>query len=69
MNDRNQKILDVLSKGDETCSNMALILGIPQPSIRRSVQELRREGHNICFADIAEQTYRLGLDPFAVEGD
>lgn len=56
---RNDKILRMLRRGEESASNLALICDCPKPSIRRSVQELRVEGHNICFADEREQIYRL----------
>lgn len=36
--------------GSDTDSNMALVLGIPAPSIRRSIQELQDEGYHISYA-------------------
>lgn len=54
------KILNILSStGEETASNMALILGRPEPSIRRSIQELIRDGHPISFSEKWSGYYRM----------
>lgn len=46
-----EKILAYLTKhGSDTDSNMSLILGVPAPSIRRSIQELIHEGYNVTYA-------------------
>lgn len=34
----------------DTDSNMALVLGYPAPSIRRTLQSLMKSGHHISFA-------------------
>jgi len=58
---RNEKILSQIRKGEESASNLALILDCPIPSIRRSIQELRASGHNISFSGQgASELYRLG---------
>lgn len=46
--------------GEESASNLARICDCPEASIRRTIQELRRDGHNIAFADVHEQIYRIG---------
>jgi DNA-binding IclR family transcriptional regulator len=56
---RKARILDALQTGEESASNLALICDCPRESIRRTIQVLRRDGHNICFADSSEQLYRL----------
>jgi predicted ArsR family transcriptional regulator len=58
---RNEKILTQLVKGEESASNLALILECPIPSVRRSIQELRADGHNISFSGMgSNELYRLG---------
>ncbi len=57
---RKDRILNALKTGDESASNLARICDCPQASIRRTIQELRAEGHNIAFADWSEQVYRIG---------
>lgn len=51
-----RQILSLLAVGEHTSSDMAFTIGVPEPSIRRTIQELRREGHNISFGPF----YRLG---------
>jgi len=58
---RKDCILNALKTGDESASNLARICDCPQASVRRTIQELRVSGHNICFADVHEQIYRLGV--------
>ena len=60
---RNEKILSRLSiGGEESASNLALILDCPVPSVRRSIQELRADGHNISFSGSGSgELYRLGV--------
>lgn len=53
-------ILHQLQKGGQSASGLARLLDVPVPSVRRLIQALRREGHNISFADVQEQIYRLG---------
>ena len=44
-------ILAYLSKwGSDTDSNIAVSLGVPAPSVRRSIQELIAHGHNVTYA-------------------
>ncbi len=59
MSNRNDRVLLALTSGEETSSNLARICDCPEPSIRRSIQELRRDGHNISFAS-STGIYRLG---------
>ena len=59
---RNERILSQLHKGEESASNLALILDCPISSIRRSIQELRAYGHNISFSGLgSSELYRLGV--------
>ncbi len=58
---RKERILKALQTGDESASNLARICDCPTASVRRTIQELRASGHNICFADVHEQIYRLGV--------
>lgn len=60
MSIRNDQILRALQTGEQSSSNLALITGAPEPSVRRSIQELRRNGHNISFAGAPTYVYRLG---------
>ena len=57
---RNDRILRVLQSGEESASNLARICECPVASVRRSIQELRAQGYNICHAAQDEQLYRLG---------
>lgn len=58
---RNLKIFRLLEKGEESASNLALILGCPVASVRRSIQELRALGYNISFSGMgSSELYRLG---------
>lgn len=45
--------------GTSTGSQIALWLDMPEPSVRRCVQELRHEGHNITFTTGANACYTL----------
>ena len=51
-------ILSTLQSGSATVWTLASMLDCPEASIRRDVQALRREGHNIAFALNGE--YYLG---------
>jgi len=54
------KILKQLAKGAESASNLALILDVPQPSIRRAIAQLRADGHDITFSGYgSNELYRL----------
>lgn len=59
---RDDQILCVLQQAGAwgaTSSEIAQKVGAPEPSVRRSIQTLRREGHNISFAgDMG--LYRMG---------
>lgn len=48
---RRAQILSLLQSGRSTTSTLSYLLDAPEPSIRRDIQQLRREGHNISFAD------------------
>jgi len=54
-----KKILSLLETGEQTTSSISLILNVPEPSIRRAIQELRRDGYNISFADERNGIYRM----------
>ena len=51
-------ILNTLMSGSATVYTLASLLDCPEASIRRDVQKLRSEGHNIAFALNGE--YYLG---------
>jgi biotin operon repressor len=54
------RVLKLLQKyGADTGSNLALVLGVPEPSVRRSIQELIDEGHNITFTTGSNKCYML----------
>lgn len=50
MTKRQQDILDLLKTGEQTTSAIGMTLGCPEPSVRRTIQELIRKGYNISFA-------------------
>ncbi len=53
MSDRDYAILGVLKDYGYfgvTASHISSLIDAPEPSIRRSIQTLRREGFNISFA-------------------
>jgi biotin operon repressor len=58
---RKDCILKALQSGEESASNLARVCECPQASVRRTIQELRRDGFNIAFADVNEQIYRIGV--------
>ncbi len=58
---RNDCILHALQTGEQTTSQLALICDSPEPSVRRSIQELRRDGYNISFAGAPTYIYRMGV--------
>jgi biotin operon repressor len=45
--------------GPSTQSQIALWLDMPEPSVRRVIQELRGEGHNITFITGRNACYTL----------
>lgn len=47
---RNLDIYRLLLTGEQTSSQLAMLCGCPEASIRRSIQELRRDGYRISFA-------------------
>ena len=57
---RHATILRALQSGEESAANLARICECPAASVRRSIQELRGLGHNVCHAAHDEQLYRLG---------
>ena len=57
---RHATILRALQSGEESAANLARICGCPAASVRRSIQELRSLGHNVCHAAHDEQLYRRG---------
>ena len=57
MSHRQERILYYLGQGDQTVHTLASILDAPEASIRRDVQVLRRNGHNIAFALNGEYRY------------
>lgn len=55
-----QRVLAYLRKwGPNTGSQLALCLDMPEPSVRRSIQELIDEGHNITFVTGRNACYTL----------
>lgn len=59
MSSRYQDILALLASGSRTASEIATIIGCPAASVRRTLQELRTQGHNIAFAS-PTGLYRMG---------
>lgn len=62
MSDRQRQILGFLILGPRTSSEISHLLGdgVPEPSIRRDIQALRRAGYNISFAsNYGDGIYRL----------
>lgn len=60
-NRRKTRIIGILQVGGvESAANLARILDCPEPSVRRDIQSLRRDGWNISFAAHDESLYRLG---------
>ena len=57
---RKECIIERLLIGVGSASNLARVLDCPVASVRRTVQELRRDGWNISHAAHDEQLYRLG---------
>lgn len=45
--------------GPNTASQLSLLCDMPEPSVRRSIQELIREGHNITFVTGRNACYTL----------
>lgn len=59
---RKETIIKHLLQGNvESAANLARILDCPEPSVRRDIQSLRRDGWNISFAAHDESLYRLGV--------
>ncbi len=59
---RNDQILDILKSAGSwgtTASAIAYELSCPEPSVRRSIQELIREGNHISYAGKGTGVYRL----------
>ncbi len=56
---RKIKVLAILIKGAQSSAGIARILDVPEASVRRDIQALRRDGHNISFAG-NDSLYRLG---------
>jgi hypothetical protein len=57
MNDTTKVLQHLQRGGDYTSSDLAMLLAVPEPSIRRSIRQLRLDGWNISFGP----RYRLGL--------
>jgi len=54
------RILFYLCKGEQSAPGLARLLDTPVPSIRRAIQALRAEGHNISFSNEQGALYKLG---------
>ena len=54
------KILHALGYGPQTVQELGRLTGLSYASVRRTVQELRAEGHNISFANANGGPYALG---------
>lgn len=62
MSDRQQQILRIFQNSDRfgvTTSDIAMLTGTPEASIRRDIQSLRNDGYNISFAS-PNGVYRFG---------
>ena len=72
MNRINRKayILSELQCGPATAYRLAQRLDCPEASVRRSIQQLRADGHNISFSLVGMGEYRLGVSttiPIAIK--
>lgn len=47
LNERQRTIVGILRDGSATTQTMAQTLDAPEASVRRNIQELRREGYHI----------------------
>lgn len=54
MNARKRAILNAIERAPQTAYGLSQLTGAPQPSVRRLVQSLRNEGHDISYAFIEE---------------
>lgn len=66
MTDRQAHVLDQLKQwahyGGQTASDIAGTLSCPEPSVRRTIQELIRLGENISYALEGRYLYRDGVN-------
>ncbi len=46
-----ERIVSELLKGPRTAESLSLSLGIPQESVRRAIQALRKEGCRVTIVD------------------
>lgn len=60
MSPAEQKIIHALGYGPQTVQELGRLTGLSYASVRRSIQELRAEGHNISFANPNGGPYVLG---------
>lgn len=59
-----EKILSLLQRyGPMSGSQLALQYGMPQPSVRRVIHQLRNAGYNITYATGANALYALHQEP------
>lgn len=49
-----ERILDSLRTGANTGRNLATTLGIPYPTVRRAIQDLRINGYQISYPAYSE---------------
>jgi biotin operon repressor len=54
------KIIHALGYGPQTVQELGRLTGLSYASVKRTVQELRTEGHNISFANANGGPYALG---------
>ena len=58
--DRKAFIIRQLADGPMTAYRLAQMLDCPEPSVRRTLHQLRADGYNITFSPVGLGEYRLG---------
>jgi len=56
------RILDILGDGPQSAASLASYLNIPQASVRRAVQTLRKAEFSVCFASDNSGLYELNYN-------
>lgn len=69
MNARKRAILNAIERGPQNAATLATLSGAPQASVRRLVQSLRNEGHDISYAFVEEGGLYRYTAPLNSDGD
>ena len=48
---RNERLLSLISRGEASMHTLSILFGCPEASIRRSLQELRRDDYHIVVVE------------------